>query len=109
MLFKSIAILNLGIRQRSKYVIISLTKETLEFCNLLLKHGLISQIYILSNNRVIIYLKYYNNNKILFNIEMISRPGFKRGINLFKLNSYKLKNSYYMLRTSIGLIFLNEA
>jgi ribosomal protein S8 len=108
MLFKSIAILNTGIRQKSKYVIISLTKEVLEFCNLLLKHGLISQIYILSSNRLIIYLKYYNNNNILFNIEMISRPGFKRGINLFKLKSYKLKNSYYLLRTNKGLFFSNE-
>jgi|SRR6185312_14000080 len=109
MLFQAISILNIGVRQKSKYVIISITKETLELSNLLLVHGLISQLYILSDKKLIIYLKYYGNKQIIFNIELISRPGFKRSINLLKLKENKFYGSIYLIRTAKGLLFINKA
>jgi ribosomal protein S8 len=109
LLFKAISLINMGLKKYNKSIIISYNLEVYNFILLLLKLGLISQVFLVNNKRLIILLKYFNNKPVISNILTISRPGYKKNFNLFKYKHLSFSyNTYYILRTSKGFLTQND-
>jgi ribosomal protein S8 len=71
-----VARMRVASRQYLKSIKIIKSKFIFEVINLLFKVGFIRGFFILKGeNSILIYLKYNNNKKFFYGIELISKPG----------------------------------
>jgi ribosomal protein S8 len=111
-MYSCLSLINQGLKQHSKHVILSYTHENYIICKYLLEHNWISQFYKLNNNRLLVLFKYYANSPIMHSIKIISKPGFKRSGKLIYLKRNKFNNTYrtdIVLQTSQGLYSINNS
>lgn len=103
--------INNGYLKNKVTVTLSYNKNNIVLLNLLYKNGFIQGYYYNNiNNKVIVLLKYFNNKPVINLIYRVSKPGHKIYWTLSKLkSSCYLKNSYYILSTSYGIITSKEA
>jgi ribosomal protein S8 len=112
LLYSCLSLINQGLKQNSKFIILSYSKDSYIVCKYLFENNWISQFYKIGEHRLIIFFKYYANYPIMHSIKIISKPGFKRSGKLTYLKSFKYNNVYrtdIVLQTSNGLISINNA
>jgi ribosomal protein S8 len=112
LIYSCLSLINQGLKQKSKFIILSNTKDNYIICKYLFENNWISQFYKIGEYRLIIYFKYYSNNPIMHSIKIISKPGLKRSGKLIYLKNFKYNNSYrtdIVLQTSNGLISIHNA
>jgi small subunit ribosomal protein S8 len=102
--------LNIASKNRIVSIKVKNTKFCLNVLNILYKNGVIRNYYI--NEKFInIFLKYYQNRSVFYNIEVISRPGRRV---FFSLNNLSLKYSFnnfsgfFIISTSKGIFTSND-
>lgn len=98
--------LNLAIIHRKLFIIHKKSKNLELFLNILVKENIIKN-YVVNNNYFIIFLKFKNSISFIRNIKLLSKPGKKYYINLYKLNSLIDKNkntTLYFLYTTKGIL-----
>ena len=98
--------LNLAVTHKKFFIIHKKSKNLIFFLNILLKENIIKN-FIINNNYFIIFFKFKNSNSFIKNIKIISKPGKKKFINLYKLNSLINKNNkniIYFLYTNKGIL-----
>jgi small subunit ribosomal protein S8 len=69
--------LRVAAKARYKSVDVLTTKFSLEVLDVLYKNGLISSFYVISSGKIRVFLKYYQNRPVYFDMELISKPGRK--------------------------------
>jgi ribosomal protein S8 len=112
LIYNSLALINQGIRQNSKYIIIPFNLDIYNLCVFLYKHGWISQFYNINNKRIIIYYKYIANKPIMNSLTIISKPGYKHKNKLiyFKKNIFKnIYKSEIVFKTNKGFFSIKES
>ena len=98
--------LNLAIIHKKIFIIHKKSKKLELFLNILVKENIIKN-YIVNNNYFIIFLKFKNSISFITNIKLLSKPGKKYYVNLYKLNSLINKNkntTIYFLYTTKGIL-----
>lgn len=98
--------LNLAIVHRKLFIIHKKSKNLELFLNILIKENIIKN-YLINNNYFIIFLKFKNSISVIKTIKLLSKPGKKYYINLYKLNSLINKNintTLYFLYTTKGIL-----
>jgi len=87
-------------------------KFTIKFLYLLQKIGLIRGFFFLINeNNILVYLKYFNGRRCIFNINIVSKPSKRIYWTLpFLLKNYRRQDfsTIYIISTSKGLITHND-
>ena len=97
--------LNLAIIHKKFFIIHKKSKNLELFLNILVKENIIKN-YVVNNNYFIIFLKFKNSISSIINIKLLSKPGKKFYITLYKLNSLINKNrtTIYFLYTTKGIL-----
>lgn len=98
--------INLANQHKKEILIVNNTLNNNTFFKLLLKENLIKN-YLITNKDLIIFLKYTrDNNPLIKQIKMISKPGKKVYFSKYKLMSiiYKNKCSLYFISTDLGIL-----
>jgi ribosomal protein S8 len=104
-----IAQLNLGSIRRLRYITVSYTELTMNIIKLLYKEGII-RLYILRDNKLLIYFKYYKGCSI-FKFKLVSKPSKKIYWTLSKLSLNYNKNNFsgiFIISTPNGLLTSND-
>ena len=86
------------------------SKISLKILEILNENGLICG-YKIENQFIMVYLKYYKNMPVFFNIKLISTPGKKVYWSLNQLSLKQNKrnfNGFFIISTSKGLITSNS-
>lgn len=99
--------LNFAIKKRSKVIICRKSKLTISFLKLLLNKGLILNFYQLKflNDRLCIFLKYYDKKPLIKKIIIINNNSFFKSL---KLQGDIQTNIFFVISTSVGgLLLLN--
>ena len=82
------------------------TKISIKILDIFYENGLIRG-YQINTNSIMVFLKYYKNRPVFFDVKLISTPGKKIYWSLNKLSlKYNLNNfcGFYIISTSKGLV-----
>jgi len=69
--------LRVAAKARHKSVDVLTTKFLLNVLDVLYKNGLIRGFHVINSGKTRIYLKYYQNKPVYFDMQLISKPGRK--------------------------------
>lgn len=98
--------LNTGLKQRLRFIKVDINDATLEFLELLYKHGAIRHYRILKDlDKIDVFLKYHQSRPII-KFSVISTPGNREYWNLKKLSRNYNRNNFsgfYVVSTQKGL------
>jgi small subunit ribosomal protein S8 len=83
------------------------SKQSKNILNILIREGFIKSYKITKNNKLEIYLKYKQNENVLYKIQKISKPG--KRVYIKNKDLYKKKQGFYILSTSTGVLTDLEA
>lgn len=122
-LCSSVSLINLGIRQKSNNINLAYNRINLMLCKFLYEHGFIHSYYVINQNNIdnkinikmsiILNFKFYGNKQVLYSINMISKPGFKRYWSYKYLHmkwhmGYFNHSDIYLLSTNRGLLSVHD-
>ena len=99
--------LRVAAKARYKSVDVLATRFSLEALDVLYKNGLIRSFHITSSGKIRVFLKYYQNRPVYFDMELISKPGRKVSWSLDRLSLYynlRTFAGFYIISTSKGLM-----
>jgi ribosomal protein S8 len=109
LLYSTLAILNQAVKNKSKLARIPYNKKGLDIIKILYNLGYIVS-YNLDFNKIIVELRYYQDNPVLNGFFFYSRPGHVKTISINKLRQvFKRKNKIFILSTSIGICTTQDA
>jgi small subunit ribosomal protein S8 len=103
--------LRVAAKARHKSVDVLTTKFLLNILDVLYKNGLIRGFYVINSGKTRVYLKYYQNKPVYFDMELISKPGRKISWSLDSLSLYynlRAFAGFYILSTQKGLMTSND-
>lgn len=104
LLYSSLGIIKRAVITKSQYAYIKHSAKSYLLCKLFYKLGYLSS-YIYQNNKIKIYLAFYEGVPILQSVNILSRPGNHRTISYYKIKSIlKMGKRIYILSTHKGLI-----
>lgn len=105
-----INVIKVGYKTRSVSVKLLYCKKNLKIVNFLIKCGIIKK-YFLKNNYIKIWLRYINNKPLIYDIQMISKKGFRKYIDITKLKylNNKIGTDIIILSTNKGFLTSIEA
>jgi ribosomal protein S8 len=103
--------LRVAAKARRKSVDVLNTKFSLNILDVLYKNGIIRGFLVLDFYKIRVFLKYYQNKPVYFNMELVSTPGHKVIWSLDTLSlKYKARSfaGFYIISTTKGLITSTE-
>jgi len=109
LLTQAINTINLTLKNKLTHAIIPYTKFIENILNLLIKEGVINNYtYFINKNNQFLYLKiffkYYQNNTIIKNLQLITTSGRKQYSNYNLIKKKNKLNKITIISTSKGLI-----
>jgi small subunit ribosomal protein S8 len=109
----AVFVVTLKVASKSHLKSIKIKKTTLNLLllEILYKNGVIRGFSIANDFEVLIYLKYYQNRPVVFDINLISTPGKRVYWSLGKLSLVYNAHSFsgfYIISTPIGLVTSND-
>lgn len=96
-----------GIQLRRNFVIVIRSKLCLEVLKLLYKEGYINGFAVFDNdhNKLIVFLKYYENNPIVKKFKIISKPSKRFFLSNRKIINFLANQGLFIISTSdYGLV-----
>jgi ribosomal protein S8 len=102
--------LSVGYKCRSTHIKINLSVENSKIVNFFYEKGWI-KLYVIQNDKIIVYLRYINNNPLFTKIKFVSTPGHRKFFSKESLSFYKKNNSGHaniLLHTTYGLLTLKS-
>jgi small subunit ribosomal protein S8 len=69
--------LRVAAKARHKSVDVLTTKFSLRVLEVLYKNGIIRGFYVRSSGKTRVFLKYYQNKPVYFDMQLVSKPGHK--------------------------------
>jgi small subunit ribosomal protein S8 len=99
--------LRVAAKARHKSVDVLTTNFSLNVLDLLYKNGVIRGFFILNSGKTRIFLKYYQNKPVYFDMQLVSKPGHKVSWSLDTLSiNYNLCTfaGFYIISTTKGLM-----
>jgi ribosomal protein S8 len=103
--------INVGYKCRNVSIKINYTLENCKIVHFFYEKGWI-KLYIIQNNKILIYLRYINNKPLFTKIKFISTPGYRKFFSKNSLLFFKKNNGGYaniLLHTNCGLLTLKSA
>lgn len=97
--------INLGAKRKLRFIKVELNNLNLYIIKLLYNEGSI-RTYLIKNNKIIIYFKFYLR-KMIINLKLESKPSNKKFLSLKNLSNLYNKNNFsgfYIISTQKGLI-----
>jgi len=104
MLNNLITQINLGSKRKLRFIKVQINELNLNIIKLLYNQGAI-RTYLIKNNYILIYFKYYLR-KIIMNLMLISKPSNKIFVTLKNLSNLYNKNNFsgfYIISSEKGL------
>jgi len=104
MLNNLITQINLGSKRKLRFIKVQINELNLNIIKLLYNQGAI-RTYLIKNNHILIYFKYYLR-KIIMNLMLISKPSNKIFVTLKNLSNLYNKNNFsgfYIISSEKGL------
>lgn len=85
--------LNLGILRKLRFIKIVKTNIGIRLLTILYKQGII-RTFVIKNDHILVYFKYYRGQSLCRKLELISKPSRRAYFNLGTLNKYYNNNNF---------------
>ena len=98
---RTITELQVSLLTKKKLIYCKNTRIASKICSFLLQHGLIHKYIITSNSKYELWLKSYQNIKLIKSLSIMSKPSSKKYYSVYKIKTLLWKNKNYIYLISV--------
>jgi ribosomal protein S8 len=103
--------INVASRARVKSICVKNTSICFSVLSILEKQGLVLSFRVDDFDKIIVFLKYYENRSVFYRIKVISKPGNRVFYTLSLMSNFFSKDcfsGFYIISTNFGLVTSND-
>lgn len=102
---RTITELQVSLLTKKNFIYCKNTRVSSKICSFLLKQGLIHKYIIVSNLKYELWLKSFQNIKLIKSLSLVSKPSIKKYYSLYKIKTLLWKNKNYIYIISAPHIY----